>query len=115
MRNRQASLLEGPNTRRLGLRIRDIAQADRLFCFKNSVHALDGHNHLPLKCEYERRILSIKYYDINLFAKMPVAIDDESFRGAITRRQIALQKLQPYRLARVPLRNRVSDGHSRSC
>lgn len=81
------------------LRIADLVRVDRLFCSEHNVDALGRNDRLPLIIKYKGRVLSVKNYDIDLFAEHSLAIDNMGRRGLITLREIGIQKLQPDLLA----------------
>src|SRR5688572_23912081 len=112
MWNWQTRSMKSPHARNLILRICYVVRVDCLLRFEDSIHTLCRNDRLIEVTKDERRILTIKNDDIDLFAECTFAIHDVSGFTPVTTWKVRLQKISPNVLASSALCTRMSEGFS---
>ncbi len=83
VRNRQTGSMEPTHAGHFCLCIGDLRGIDRLLRLKNCIDALGRDNRLAFVLKNERRILSIKYNNIDLVAEGTQTVHDVSGRSLV--------------------------------
>ena len=108
VRDRKAGAMKPSDTGYLGLCIAYLRQIDRLLGLKHGIYTLGWDNDLTLVSKYERRILSIEYYHVDLIAECTKAVNHMGSGSLIPLRPVQLQEREPYPFACIAFRARMA-------